>query len=85
MNTQAVVLPESQTSLHYCICSMTARFTLTEAAEPTEHKPPAQVTSTVNTAPLDKPETGEWLSMHIQTVCMCVCVHNISSAVTSIL
>ncbi|XP_041806073.1 collagen alpha-3(VI) chain-like isoform X7 [Chelmon rostratus] len=30
----------------------------TKAAEPTEHKPPAQVTSTVNTAPLDKPETA---------------------------
>ena len=35
-------------------------FTLTEAAEPKPaHKPASQVASTVNTAPLDKPETGE--------------------------
>lgn len=35
-------------------------FTLTEAAEPMPvHKPASQDTSAGNTAPLDKPETGE--------------------------
>lgn len=37
---------------------MTVGFTFTEAAAV---KPPSQVTRTVNTTPLDKPETGEWL------------------------
>lgn len=39
---------------------MTDGFILTETAElKPAHKPASQGTSTVNTAPLDKPETGE--------------------------
>lgn len=43
-------------SLCHYSCSMTVGFTFTEAAAV---KPPSQVTRTVNTTPLDKPETGE--------------------------
>ncbi len=45
---------------------MTAGFTLAEAAvHKPEHKSAGQVSSIVDTAPLDKPETGEWLCMHM--------------------